>query len=138
MTARALQRVAKYADGWMTISRTPALFANNLADIRRYAHEMNRSLGDDFEASLYLDININDDDEVAFQQSKEFLDRYYEHDFTRAEVALRTVFGSPHTCIERLQQFVQAGATMFILRIIGPDEPHQFERLTEEVLPTLQ
>lgn len=138
MTARALQRVAKYADGWMTISRTPELFANNLADIRRYAHEMNRSLGDDFEASLYLDININDDDEVAFQQSKEFLDRYYEHDFTRAEVALRTVFGSPRTCIERLQQFVQAGATMLILRIIGPDEPLQFERLTEEVLPTLQ
>jgi alkanesulfonate monooxygenase SsuD/methylene tetrahydromethanopterin reductase-like flavin-dependent oxidoreductase (luciferase family) len=138
MTARALQRVAKYADGWMTISRTPALFADNLADIRSYAHEMGRSLSDDFEASLYLDININDDDEVAFQQSKQFLDGYYEHDFTRAEVALRTVFGSPHTCIERLQQFMQAGATTFVLRIIGPDELRQFERLTEEVLLALQ
>jgi alkanesulfonate monooxygenase SsuD/methylene tetrahydromethanopterin reductase-like flavin-dependent oxidoreductase (luciferase family) len=138
MTARALQRVAQYADGWMTISRTPALFADNLADIRRYAHEQGRSLGDDFEASMYLDININDDDEVAFQQSKEFLDSYYEHDFTCAEVALRTVFGSPRVCIERLQQFMQAGATTFVLRIIGPDEPRQFERLTEEVLPVLQ
>jgi alkanesulfonate monooxygenase SsuD/methylene tetrahydromethanopterin reductase-like flavin-dependent oxidoreductase (luciferase family) len=138
MTARALQRVARYADGWMTISRTPALFADNLADIRRYAYQMGRDLGNDFEASLYLDININDHDEVAFQQSKQFLDRYYEHDFTRAEVALRTIFGSPATCIERLQQFVQAGATSFVLRIIGLDEPRQFEQLTKEVLTVLR
>lgn len=133
MTARALQRVARYADGWMTISRTPALFAENLADIQRYAAEIGRDVN--FEACLYLDINIHDNQETAFQESKHFLDGYYQHDFSRPEVELRAVFGPPHACIERLRQFTQAGATMFVLRIIGSGEQRQFQRLTEEVLP---
>lgn len=135
MTARALQRVARYADGWMTICRTPALFAKNLVDIQRYASEIGRDPGADFEACLYLDINVNDDQEAAFQESKQFLDRYYLHNFSRPEVEMRTVFGPPRACVERLRQFTQAGATMFVLRIIGPDEQRQFQRITEEVLP---
>ena len=134
MAERALRRVAHYADGWMTISRPPALFADNLADIRRYAHAMDRELPANFEACLYVDININDDHEEAFRECKQFLDSYYEHDFTRAEVELRTIFGPPQVCIERLQQFVQAGATTFVLRLIGHDEQRQFERITEEVI----
>jgi alkanesulfonate monooxygenase SsuD/methylene tetrahydromethanopterin reductase-like flavin-dependent oxidoreductase (luciferase family) len=134
MAARALQRVAKYADGWMTIGRPPELFAENLADIRRFANEMGRELSADFESCLYLDINANNDEEEAFQESKRFLDHYYEHDFSRFEVEMRTVFGSPQVCIERLRQFVQAGATAFTLRLIGPDKQRQFERITDEVL----
>jgi alkanesulfonate monooxygenase SsuD/methylene tetrahydromethanopterin reductase-like flavin-dependent oxidoreductase (luciferase family) len=134
MTARALHRVAKLADGWMTINRPPQLFRENLADIRRYAHEMGRELPADFEACLYLDINVNNDEEEAFQECKRFLDHYYEHDFSRAEVEMRTVFGSPQVCTRRLWQFMQAGATAFTLRLIGPDEQRQFERITDEVL----
>ncbi len=134
MTARALRRVAKLADGWMTINRPPQLFGENLADIRRYAREMGRELPADFEACLYLDINVNNDEEEAFQECKRFLDDYYEHDFSRSEVEMRTVFGSPQVCIERLRQFMQAGATAFTLRLIGPDEDRQFERITDEVL----
>lgn len=134
MTERALRRVAKYADGWMTINRPPALFAENLRDIHRYAREMGRNLGEHFEATLYLDMNVNDDDQVAFRKSKQFLDAYYEHDFSRAEVEMRTVFGPPQACIARLQQFIQAGVTTFTLRPIGDDDAQQFERITHEVL----
>lgn len=134
MAARALQRVARYADGWMTLARSPEIFAQNLVDIRRYAHTLGRELPADFQAWFYLDINVNDDEEEAFEECKQFLDGYYEHDFSRAEVEMRTVFGSPQTCIERLQQFVQAGATGFTLRLIGPNDKLQFERITEEIL----
>ncbi|MBV9230586.1 MAG: LLM class flavin-dependent oxidoreductase [Chloroflexi bacterium] len=134
MAARALQRVARYADGWMTIDRSPELFAENLADIRRYAHDLGRELPTDFAACFYLNININNDEEEAFQESKRFLDSYYMYDLSPATVELQTVFGSPQTCIERLQQFLQAGATMFTLRPIGPDGQQQLKRITEEVL----
>jgi len=134
MAARALQRVARYADGWMTLARSPEEFAHNLADIRQSAHDLGRELPADFQACFYLDINVNDDEEEAFQECKQFLDGYYEHDFTRAEVEMRTVFGSPQTCTRRLRQFVQAGTTGFTLRLIGPDGKLQFERATEEVL----
>jgi alkanesulfonate monooxygenase SsuD/methylene tetrahydromethanopterin reductase-like flavin-dependent oxidoreductase (luciferase family) len=36
MAERALRRVARYADGWMTIHRTPERFAQDLAAIQRY------------------------------------------------------------------------------------------------------
>jgi alkanesulfonate monooxygenase SsuD/methylene tetrahydromethanopterin reductase-like flavin-dependent oxidoreductase (luciferase family) len=135
MTARALRRVARYADGWMTIRRSPEVFAANLADIRCSARELGRELAADFTACMYLDINVNNDAETAFQESKRFLDRYYQHDFSRAEVELLAVFGPPQHCIERLRQFLQAGATAFALRITGPDEHRQLERISEEVLP---
>ncbi|GCE50197.1 alkanesulfonate monooxygenase SsuD/methylene tetrahydromethanopterin reductase-like flavin-dependent oxidoreductase (luciferase family) [Thermosporothrix hazakensis] len=138
MTARALQRVARYADGWMTLNRPPELFADNLADIRRYAREMGREPGPDFVASLYLDVNLRDDEQVAFRESKEFLDDYYMYNFSRAEVERRTIFGPPQVCIERLQRYVDAGVTWFVLRIIGPEEPLQLQRLTEEVLPAFR
>lgn len=134
MTERALRRVAKHADGWMTINRPPEVFAENLADIRRYAREIGRDLESHFEACLYLDINVNADRDIAFRESKQSLDVYYEHDFSRAELEMRTVFGPPQACIERLQQFIQAGVTTFILRPIGDDELQQFERVTHEVL----
>jgi alkanesulfonate monooxygenase SsuD/methylene tetrahydromethanopterin reductase-like flavin-dependent oxidoreductase (luciferase family) len=135
MQERALRRVAKYADGWMTISRTPDLLAANLADVRRYAQEEGRPLPDPFTVCLYLDINVNDDRDVAFQESKRFLDQYYTHDFSRPELERRTIFGPPQTCIASLRQFMQAGATAFTLRIIGSAKPQQFARLTQEVLP---
>jgi alkanesulfonate monooxygenase SsuD/methylene tetrahydromethanopterin reductase-like flavin-dependent oxidoreductase (luciferase family) len=134
MAARALRRVAKYADGWMTLARPPEVFAKNLADIRHYARELGRELPANFQACFYLDININDDEEEAFRECKQFLDGYYEHDFSRVEVEMRAVFGSPQTCTRRLRQFMQAGTTAFTLRLIGPDEQQQFERITKEVL----
>ena len=39
MAERALRRVARYGDGWMTTGNTPASFAANLATIHRYASE---------------------------------------------------------------------------------------------------
>ncbi|QBD80295.1 LLM class flavin-dependent oxidoreductase [Ktedonosporobacter rubrisoli] len=135
MTARALRRVANYADGWMAIRRTPELFASNLADIRRYAHEGGRVLRDDFEACLFLDININDDREQAFKECKQFLEKYYGLEFSREIIEMQVAFGSPQACIERIREFMRVGATTFTLRIIGPGTQRQFERISREVLP---
>jgi alkanesulfonate monooxygenase SsuD/methylene tetrahydromethanopterin reductase-like flavin-dependent oxidoreductase (luciferase family) len=138
MAERALRRVAKYADGWMTINRTPELFARNLADIRHYASEIGRDLSDDFTACLYLNINVNDDRETAFHESKRYLDHYYQMDSSRATVEVLTAFGPPQMCIERLREFMQAGVTTFILRLTGDDPQQQFERVTHEVLPAFK
>jgi alkanesulfonate monooxygenase SsuD/methylene tetrahydromethanopterin reductase-like flavin-dependent oxidoreductase (luciferase family) len=118
----------------MTINRTPELFARNLADIRHYAIEIDRDLDDDFTACLYLNINVNNDREVAFRESKRYLDHYYQLDFSRATVEVLVAFGSAQTCIERLQEFMQAGVTTFILRLIGDDTQQQFEQVTHKVL----
>jgi len=137
MAERALRRVAKYGDGWMTTGNSPESFAENLATIRRYAGEEGRTLSPDFEASLYYNINVNEDREAAFQEAKRFLDTYYGLDYTRAYLERWVALGSPQECVEHLRRFVDAGATTITLRLTGYDQQRQFERVTNEVLAAL-
>lgn len=121
----------------MTTGNTPQSFAEHLATIRRYAQEEGRDLGPAFEACLYFNINVNEDREAAFEESKKFLDTYYSVDYPRAYLENWVALGSPQECIERLQAFIDAGATTITLRLVGYDQGRQFERVTNEVLAAL-
>jgi alkanesulfonate monooxygenase SsuD/methylene tetrahydromethanopterin reductase-like flavin-dependent oxidoreductase (luciferase family) len=138
MGERALRRVAKYGDGWMTTLNTPQSFAHDLASIRRYAEEEGRELDPHFEACLYYNINVNEDREAAFQESKHFLDTYYSVDYARPIVEMWVALGSPQQCIDHLQAFIDAGATTITLRLTGYDQGRQFERVTNEVVARLK
>lgn len=139
MQERALRRVAKYGDGWMTTRNTIESFSGNLKLIREYAAQEGRDLGDDFEACLYYNINVNEDREAALKESKKFLDSYYGTDFDQGFLEQRWLaFGSPQECIGRLREFANAGATTITLRLASYDQDRQFERVTREVLPAFQ
>jgi alkanesulfonate monooxygenase SsuD/methylene tetrahydromethanopterin reductase-like flavin-dependent oxidoreductase (luciferase family) len=133
----ALRRVARYADGWQTTWNTPESFAQHLSIIKDYAAEEGRELGDEFEACLYYNINVNEDREAAFEESKKFLDAYYFVDYDRELLNRWVAHGSPQECIEHIQKFVDAGATTITLRMAAYDQKRQFERVTREVLPAL-
>jgi alkanesulfonate monooxygenase SsuD/methylene tetrahydromethanopterin reductase-like flavin-dependent oxidoreductase (luciferase family) len=135
MRERALRRVARLGDGWMTTMNTPESFAANLQAIRQYAAEEGRELPPDFEACLYYNINVNDDREAAFQEAKRYLDAYYGVDYDRALVERWVALGSPRECIQQIQAFIDAGATTITLRLTSYDQQGQFERVTREVLP---
>jgi alkanesulfonate monooxygenase SsuD/methylene tetrahydromethanopterin reductase-like flavin-dependent oxidoreductase (luciferase family) len=96
--------------------------------------EEGRELGSDFEVALYYNINVNEDHEAALQESKRFLDAYYTTDFTRARLENWVALGSPQQCIDKLQAFIQAGATTITLRLTSYSQGYQFERVTNEVL----
>lgn len=134
LAERALRRVAKYGDGWMTTGNTPESLAANLTAIRQYAAEEGRELGSDFEVALYYNININEDHEAAFQESKRFLDTYYTTDYSREYLERWVALGTPQQCIEKLQSFIDAGVTTITLRLTSYQQDYQFERVTNEVL----
>ncbi len=137
MAERALRRVARYGDGWMTTGNTPASFTANLATIQHYASEEGRNLSPNFEACLYYNINVNEDRQAAFQESKQFLDTYYSVDYPRFFVEHWVALGSPQECIDHLRAFINAGATTITLRLTSYDQQRQFERVTNEVLAPL-
>jgi alkanesulfonate monooxygenase SsuD/methylene tetrahydromethanopterin reductase-like flavin-dependent oxidoreductase (luciferase family) len=136
---RALRRVARMGDGWMTTADTREVFSHNLAEIRRFAAEEGRDLGpeSDFEVCVYHNINVNEDREAAYQDAKRFLDRYYETDFPRPFLENWVTHGSPAECIADLRAWIAAGATTITLRLTGADQQHQFERVTREVVALL-
>lgn len=130
----ALRRVAKYGDGWMTTGNTPESLAENLATIRRYAREEGREPGPDFEVALYYNIHVNEDYEAAYDESKRFLDAYYTTNYTRAYLENWVALGSPQQCIDKLNTYIEAGATTITLRLPSYNQNQQFERVTNEVL----
>ena len=73
MAERALRRVARMGDGWMTTLNTPESFHDHLTTIRTYAAEEGRELPAEFEACLYYNINVNPDRQAAMLESKRFL-----------------------------------------------------------------
>jgi alkanesulfonate monooxygenase SsuD/methylene tetrahydromethanopterin reductase-like flavin-dependent oxidoreductase (luciferase family) len=138
LAERALRRVAKYGDGWMTTGNTPESLEQNIEKIRQYAREEGRELGPDFQVALYYNINVNEDYEAAFQESKRFLDVYYTTDYSREYLENWVALGSPQRCIDKLQSFIDAGATTITLRLTSYSQDDQFKRVTDEVLSAFQ
>ena len=83
-------------------------------------------------------INVNEDREAAFQESKQYLDQYYSLDFKRGAIENWVAHGSPEQCIQQLQSLVDDGATDILLRFPSWDQNGQFRRTVEEVLPHVQ
>jgi rare lipoprotein A len=113
--------------------------AADFAELRRricaYAGDYGRSF-DDLSCALYYNININDDREVAIQESQRFLEEYYTPiKFPPDRVAGWVACGAPQQCLQQLQTFVEAGATDILLRFPSWDQKTQFKRCVEEVLP---
>ncbi len=133
---RALRRLARHADGWQTTLLTPDMFKEYLGRI----HEMMEEEGRDpaaFKTSLYFNLNVNPDRKRAFDESKAFLDEYYDRDWPEDMVKLWTAHGSVEQCAETLRGFMDAGFDHITMRMTAPNQDEQFHLYVEEVLPAL-
>jgi alkanesulfonate monooxygenase SsuD/methylene tetrahydromethanopterin reductase-like flavin-dependent oxidoreductase (luciferase family) len=131
---QSYRRVARLGDGWMTTFKSPEEVQTSLAMIRGYAREIGHELKPDFEVAIYHNINVNEDRDAAFAESKRFLDSYYSVDYRPDMLRLWVAAGSPTQCVESIQRYVEAGATTILLRVTGYDQKRQFKRVTEEIL----
>ena len=131
----ALKRVGSIADGWMTHSVTPQGFKNSWEFILQVGRESGRDMSR-FDNVLYHHININEDREASFADSKKFLDLYYGANYTRERVESWLTYGSPQDCIADIKRYRACGCNRMTFRISTMGDPmHQLERLARDVLP---
>jgi alkanesulfonate monooxygenase SsuD/methylene tetrahydromethanopterin reductase-like flavin-dependent oxidoreductase (luciferase family) len=134
---RALTRVGKMADGWMTHSVSPEGFQRSWEFILQAGRDSGRDLSA-FDNVLYHHINVNDDKADALADSKQFLDLYYAADFSKPRLDSWLTCGPPRDCIENLARFRASGCKRITLRISSMGDPmEQVKRLATEVLPYL-
>ncbi|MCH7479167.1 MAG: LLM class flavin-dependent oxidoreductase [SAR324 cluster bacterium] len=133
---RTVERVGRLADGWMTTQASPEQFSRSWAEIRESAARNGRN-PDSLESSLYYNINMNDNREEAFSESKRFLDQYYSADFTVEDIDRWTAYGAPATCAEKIREFADAGVQTMIIRFTSYSQMAQLQRFIEEVVPLL-
>lgn len=133
---RALRRIARYADGWMTNQIEPELLTDYLTRLRKMLAEEGRDPGK-FKTALYYGICVDRDGERAFREAKAFLDAYYLKDFTRKGVEIWNACGPLGHCVDSIQKFIDAGVDHITIRPIGQDQEEQFRIYLEEVLPAV-
>ena len=105
---RALRRIARYADGWMTNQIEPELFKSHLTRLKSLLAEEGRD-PDKFKTVLYYGVCIHRDRDEAFRQAKVFLDAYYQKDFTRPGVEIWTACGPVDHCVRCIREFLDLG-----------------------------
>jgi alkanesulfonate monooxygenase SsuD/methylene tetrahydromethanopterin reductase-like flavin-dependent oxidoreductase (luciferase family) len=132
----ALRRVARKADGWMTVEMFPGAFAVLWNRLQELLVEEGKDPAA-FPNITYHNININADGEAGLAESKRFLDAYYGPVFSLPMVQAWTALGSPEECIAHLRALRDAGAKAITLRITSWDQEGQYRRLVEEVLPNV-
>jgi alkanesulfonate monooxygenase SsuD/methylene tetrahydromethanopterin reductase-like flavin-dependent oxidoreductase (luciferase family) len=130
----AFRRVARKADGWMSVELFPNSF--NL-----YWHRLQEILAAEgrdpatYPNLAYHNFNINENSNQAYEESQRFLDHYYGPVFTEPMVRSWTAHGSPEQCVEQLRHLKDAGAKRICLRATAWDQATQYRRLVAEVLP---
>lgn len=133
-TERALRRVARIADGWMTTRKTPEHLTVNLPAIKGYLREEGRD-PDTFPVSAYHNLNLNPDREAAYEESFRFLGEYYGPVFSREDTRNWTAAGSVEEVIADIRQLYAEGATDVTLRITSWDWRNQLKTLINDVIP---
>ena len=133
---RALRRIARYADGWMTNQIEPRLFRDYASRLREMLLEEGRDPGS-FKTVLYYGVCVHRDRGQALREAKAFLEAYYLKDFSRDGVEIWTACGPIEHCVRSLQGFMDAGVDHIAIRPIGENLEEQFRIYLEELLPAI-
>lgn len=133
---RALRRLARHADGWMTNQIEPGLFGDYRRRLKKMLVEDGRD-PNSFKTVLYYGICVNQDKERAFREAKSFLDAYYLKDFSRSGVEIWNACGPVDHCVSCLRSFIDAGVDHITIRPIGENLQTQLRIYLDEVLPAL-
>ena len=134
---RALHRVARMADGWMSVQMFPNMFKMNWDKIQAFLAEEGRDEAS-FPNMAYHNILIGPDRDGCLEESKRFLDDDYGPVFSPEMVASWTAAGTPDEVVAHLCTLAADGAKSITLRVTGWDQRGQYQRMTQEILPRVQ
>lgn len=136
LAERALDRVARLADGWMTAFATPEQFRRSWGEILDRARGHGRDAGV-CENALYYGTVVDEKPEVAFREAKRFLDTYYGGDFSEDRVRLWTAYGTPDECAAGVRRYLEAGVQNLLLRFASYDQLTQLRRFVDDIYPRI-
>jgi len=135
---RAMRRVGTLGDGYITMGVTAEEFRKRWQVIERAAQENGRDLAN-FEVAIHGMVNINDDKQAAYAQSKDYFRHYYGPAYPpESLIEIWLAHGPPKDCAGLIQQWIDMGITTPVLRFTAKDQLGQVKRFIEEVLPLLR
>lgn len=134
---RAIRRVARLADGWLSTVVEPKEFGQRWREILDAARDEDRDTSS-MSSAAHLMVNLEDDREAARANAKRFLDSYYSMDVQPKTLDAWGAYGSPAEVAERIGAYVDEGLDLPIIRFASHDQRGQLARGIEELLPRIQ
>ena len=142
---KALERVAKYGEGWLPGGLSPEEYSKSVAFIKRTAKEkFNRDLSE-LKVANQIYVGINSSSDKAKENTKATLlnnSKAYDvfigdNAFERASSV--SLVGSPSEIAEKIRKFGQAGVNYYEMKFIYQSMDHfreQLELFSKEVIPS--
>ena len=134
----AMRRAVRYGDGWYPYFYSPERYRDSVDKITRFAAESGRDLSG-FQWAMMPYISIYPTVEEAAEVAVKTASGQYSGDFARI-VHRYWALGPVERCIERLKEYVDAGARYFIFSAScpGQDWPRHLETISKEIIPGLR
>ena len=133
----AMRRAVRYGDGWLPYFYSPDRYRDSVAKITRFAADEGREL-EGFQWAFFPYIAIYPTVAEAAEAAAEALGgRYlYGGDFINV-VKNYCLLGTPEQCVERLQEYIDAGARHIIFSVACPreDRARHIETIAGEIIP---
>ena len=123
----AMQRAARYFDGWFPISASPELFGRQWREVLAMRREAGRALAA-FDGAMYVTVCIDDDVARAEACIGQFLESYYPGRGEMMKKYQRWFAGPGAAVADGLVGYADAGLTHFVIRFVG-DHERQLEAL---------
>ena len=133
----AMRRAARYGDGWLPYFYSPERYRDSVSRITEIAQEEGRDLSG-FQWAHFSFISISDTKEAAAQVAASRLGARYR---SRADmvslVGSYCILGSVKDCIQRMEEYVEAGVRTFIFAwsCEPQDVPRHLEVAAKEIIP---
>ncbi len=134
-TDSGLRRVARFADGWITNTVTADLYKQCWEKILTFAEDEGRKDVENISRCLYVTMNINPDSKKAEKECGDFLSAYYRQPFEEVQKKNLVVVGDGARAEDRIRDYIDAGAGIFVIRFAGGSQEEQLENFVSEVLP---
>jgi alkanesulfonate monooxygenase SsuD/methylene tetrahydromethanopterin reductase-like flavin-dependent oxidoreductase (luciferase family) len=135
---QAIRRVGLLADGYITMGVTAEELGKRLRVIEQAAGEIGKDLSN-FEVAIHGMVNINNDRQAAYDQSKDYFNHYYGPTYPpESLIKVWLAHGPPKDCARLIQEWIDMGITTPVLRFTARDQLGQVKRFIDEVLPLLR
>lgn len=133
----AIRRAARYASHWMPYMYSPEQLATSLTQVRDVAAELGRDPSE-ISGAVYLWGAVDEDGSRSRQWAIDYVSKVYQQDFTPlADKYL--IHGSPQQVLDRIGQYLDAGAETVIFAPVGDTARRAeiFRTLAAGVVPHL-
>jgi alkanesulfonate monooxygenase SsuD/methylene tetrahydromethanopterin reductase-like flavin-dependent oxidoreductase (luciferase family) len=135
---RALTRVARLGDGWMTFGLPAPIIAERVRLLHRLRAEHSAPAGRDYPVCVYVDVNVDDDRQAAMADAVLTCRTEGRRNATPEALARTAAIGSVEACVEFIGPMIEAGVTHIAVRPVSQHPGQQVERLDAELIPALR